>query len=49
MAGKDKLFSRSMRWFAPDEVIAYIDELNAAHKKVVFENESRITELTAEL
>ena len=49
MAKSEKLFTRSLRGFAPDEVIAYIDELNAAHRNVKSESEARINTLSEEL
>ena len=49
MAKKEKLFSRVLRGFAPDEVIAYIDELGSSHKKIIFEKDSEITKLSEQL
>ncbi len=49
MANGDNLFSKVFRGFAPDEVIAYIDELNAAHRSAKAESDARINSLTDEL
>lgn len=49
MANSENLFSKVFRGFSPDEVVAYIDELNAAHKNVKAESESRVNALTEEL
>lgn len=49
MAKKEKLFSRVLRGFAPDEVIAYIDELGSSHKKIILEKDSEITKLAEQL
>ena len=49
MAKKEKLFSRTLRGFAPDEVIAYIDELGSSHKKIILEKEAEITKLAEQL
>lgn len=45
MANSETLFSKVFRGFSPDEVIAYIDELNAAHRSARSENEARINAL----
>lgn len=49
MANSDNLFTRSFRGFSPEEVISYIDELNALHKNAKSESDSRIHALTEEL
>lgn len=49
MANSDNLFTRCFRGFSPEEVISYIDELNAAHKNSKSESDSRIHALTEEL
>lgn len=49
MAKSESLFSRSFRGFAPDEVIAYIDELNAAHLSSKAESDAKINALSDEI
>ncbi len=49
MANSENLFSKVFRGFSPDEVVAYIDELNAAHKNAKAECEARVNALTDEL
>lgn len=49
MAKGETLFSKVLRGFAPDEVIAYIDELNAAHRNAKSECDARINSLSEEL
>lgn len=49
MSKIDALFSKSFRGFSPDEVIAYIDELNVAHRNVKAESLAKITVLEKEL
>lgn len=46
---KEKLFSTCFRGFSPEEVINYIDGLNAVHKKTVFENETSMNAMSKEL
>ena len=49
MANSESLFSKVFRGFSPDEVIAYIDELNAAHRNAKAESDARINSLANEL
>ena len=49
MANGETLFSKVFRGFSPDEVIAYIDELNAAHRSAKSESDARINALANEL
>ncbi len=49
MAKKEKLFSRTLRGFSPEEVIAYIDELGSSHKKIMLEKDSEISKLSEQL
>lgn len=49
MASGENLFSRTFRGFAPDEVIAYIDELNAAQRSAKAESDAKINALSEEL
>lgn len=47
MANSENLFSRSFRGFSPDEVIAYIEELNAAMNNASKEALERAEELNS--
>ena len=49
MAKKEKLFSRTLSGFAPEQVMSYIDELGNSHKKIVAEKDSAIERLTEDL
>ncbi len=49
MAHNDNLFTKSFRGFSPEEVIAYIEELNAAHRNAKAESDSKIHALSEEL
>ena len=49
MAHSDSLFSRTFRGFSPEEVVAYIDELNRSVKSTNEQNNARIAKLSAEL
>ena len=49
MAKDETLFSKVFRGFSPDEVIAYIDELNAVHRSSRTEYEAKVNALNDEL
>ena len=49
MANSENLFSRSFRGFSPDEVVAYIDELNRSIFNVKKQYESQISQLNEEI
>ena len=49
MANKEKLFSRTLSGFSPEQVMSYIDELGNSHKKIVAEKDSAIERLTEDL
>lgn len=49
MARNDNLFTKCFRGFSPEEVIAYIEELNAAHRNAKAESDSKIHALSEEL
>lgn len=49
MANSETIFSKVFRGFSPEEVIAYIDELNAAHRSAKSESDARINALENEL
>ena len=49
MANSENLFSRSFRGFSPDEVVAYIDELNRSIFNVKKQYESQIFQLNEEI
>ena len=49
MANSEPIFSKVFRGFSPDEVIAYIDVLNAAYKNAKAEQDARLNALTDEL
>lgn len=49
MANSEPIFSKVFRGFSPDEVVAYIDILNAAYKTAKAESEAKINSLTDEL
>lgn len=49
MAKSETLFSKVFRGFSPEEVVAYIDELSAAHKNAKAESDAKINSLSEEL
>ena len=49
MANSEPIFSKVFRGFSPDEVIAYIDVLNAAYKNAKSESDAKINALMSEI
>ena len=49
MAKSEKLFSRTLRGFSPEQVMSYIDELGSSHKKIMAEKDGEIEKLSEEL